>query len=169
MSKPRLTIRSWSHRWSHRWARDTAALVIAFASLSACSNSGTGGALSPAPSATSPNCRRALDAAPLAVLDQPRGNTSAPGTLVWGTRQIVVRCGLAEPAPTTDWCQNVDGIDWVVQGQARTDPIVFISYGRSPALEVRVPASYGSQNASGALVDVQAMAKALPTNGHNCS
>ena len=161
------------HPWtSCRPARRTkvaAALVICLATLSACSNSGTGGALSPAPSATSPTCRRALDAAPHAVLNQPLGTTSTPGTLVWGTRQIVVRCGLVEPAPTTDWCQNVDGIDWVVQGQARTDPIVFISYGRSPALEVRVPASYGSQNASGALVDVKAMAQALPTTGHSCS
>lgn len=68
--------------------------------------------------------------------------------------------------PTTDPCLTVDGVDWVIQDQ--NGPFVFTTFGRSPAVQVRVPTSYGSQNASGALVDLRAVAAALPRTARAC-
>ena len=78
----------------------------------------------------------------------------------------MVRCGLAEPPPTTLSCITVDDVDWVVDPTA--DPITAVTFGRSPALEVRVPASLGTTVVPAALVDLTPMAVALPRTAHAC-
>jgi hypothetical protein len=87
-------------------------------------------------------------------------------TRAWGQPPVVVRCGLSEPPPTTTSCLTVDGIDWVVDPAG--DPITALTYGRSPALQVRVPASLGTDVVPAALVDLTPMAAALPRTAHAC-
>lgn len=77
-----------------------------------------------------------------------------------------MRCGLTEPAPTTRTCLEVNGIDWVIDEGA--DPMTAVSYGRSPAVEVWVPASYGASALPSALVDAAPIARALPTTARVC-
>jgi hypothetical protein len=79
---------------------------------------------------------------------------------------VVLRCGLPEPAPTTRHCLTVDGVDWVVDES--TDPVVFTSYGRSPALEVLVPLRYGRSRLTAAVVDLRPVAAALPRTSRSC-
>jgi Protein of unknown function (DUF3515) len=141
----------------------TAALAVLLASgLAACSR-----APQPAPSGATPACTHALAAAPRTVLGKARTALAVQGALGWGDPQIVLRCGLAALGPTTAQCLEVNGIDWVV-ADPDADPIVFSVYGRSPAVDLSVPAAYGRSTASGALVDVAGVAAALPTTGRTC-
>lgn len=92
--------------------------------------------------------------------------------LSWGAPAVLLRCGLAEPAPTAGRaadrppCLEVDGVDWVLD-DAR-DPMTATSYGRSPAVHLVLPASYGRQSLPAALADVRDVAAALPRTGHAC-
>lgn len=106
--------------------------------------------------------------APDRVLDQPRVAAGEPvaGVVSWGSPAIVLRCGATEVGPTTLPCIAVDGVDWVVDDAG--DPIRFVTYGRSPALEVFVPLEYGRENATGALVDLAGIATDLPAS-RSCS
>jgi Protein of unknown function (DUF3515) len=122
----------------------------------------------PAPDAGDPACARALAAAPPTVLDERRTPLDVRGALAWGDPQIVLRCGLPALGPTTAQCLEVNGVDWVM-ADPDADPVVFTLFGRNPAVDVSVPASYGRSSASAALVDVAAVAQALPTNGRTCS
>jgi len=130
--------------------------------LSACGGTGD----LPVPLADSPACRASLAAAPAAVLDRSAVAVDGAAVRAWGQPPVVVRCGLSEPAPTTTGCLTVDDVDWVVDPS--TDPITAITFGRSPALEVRVPASLGKEVVPAALVDLAPMAVTLPRTAHAC-
>jgi Protein of unknown function (DUF3515) len=121
----------------------------------------------PAPRAGDPACVRALAAAPGSVLGRPRAPLEVPGALAWGDPKIVLRCGLPALGPTTAACLEVNGVDWVIADPS-ADPVVFTLFGRDPALELSVPASYGRSAASEAVVDVAAAARVLPANGRTC-
>ena len=103
---------------------------------------------------------------PDTVLGHGRTPLDIAGAAAWGEPAITLRCGLPEPAPSSDRCLTVADVDWVVDDAG--DPIVFVSYGRSPAAEIRVPTSYGRDSAAAALVDLAAVAKALPQTTHRC-
>ncbi|HVN13670.1 MAG TPA: DUF3515 family protein [Kineosporiaceae bacterium] len=120
-----------------------------------------------APRADDPACTRALAAAPPAVLGRGRTRLDVRGAAAWGDPRIVLRCGLPALAPTTEQCLTVDGVDWVI-ADPDADPVVFTAYGREPTAELSVPTAYGRSAASGALVDVVAVARALPSNGRTC-
>jgi hypothetical protein len=133
--------------------------------LAGCSGASTSG-VTAAPSAGAPACATALAAAPPTVLGQARTPLPVPGTAAWGEPQIVLRCGLREQPPTTKQCVTVDDVDWIVDDSG--DPVVFTAYGRSPTVELRIPLSYGRQNAPSALVGLVPVAGALPTTDHAC-
>jgi Protein of unknown function (DUF3515) len=149
----------------HRAALLTA-LIAGIAGLTAGCAATQSAGISAAPRAADPACATALAAAPATVLGRPRSPLPVRGTVAWGEPAIVVRCGLPEQPPTTRQCLTVDGIDWIIDDSG--DPIVFTAYGRSPAAEVRVPLSYGSQSAPSALVGLAPVAAALPKTGHAC-
>ena len=136
--------------------------VLLAALLAGCST----GAPAAAPSATTAACTAALARLPSRVLDRARSALDVAGAAAWGDPQIVLRCGLPEPGPTSLDCLSVDDVDWVVD--LRADPLVFTTFGRAPAVEVRVPTSYGRQNASAALADLADVARALPKTAHRC-
>ena len=128
--------------------------------------SGTSGAVTAAPRAADPACATALATAPESVLGRPRSPLPVQGAAAWGEPAVVVRCGLPEPAPTTDRCVTVNDVDWIVDD--RGDPLVFTAYGRSPTVEVRIPLSYGREDAPSALVAFAPVATALPRTARAC-
>ncbi len=152
---------------SRRWAASSTALVVGVFLAGAVSLSCSATEqLRPGPSADLDECRTALAQAPATVLDSPRTPLDVPGALSWGSPAVVLRCGLNEIGPTTATCLEVDGVDWVLE--VDSDPMTATSYGRSPAVEVRVPAEYGRDALAVALVDTAPVARALPTTGRAC-
>jgi hypothetical protein len=135
-------------------------------SLAGCSG-GSGAQVTPAPSAVTTACVTALSRAPGTVLGHPRTGLRAAGTAAWGPPDVVLRCGLPALGPTSLPCLSVDGIDWVFDD--RGQDLVFTTFGRAPAVEVRVPGQVGRSNATGALVDVRPVAQALPRNQRRCA
>lgn len=96
----------------------------------------------PGPSATDPACAEVLVA--LRGLDElgdlSRRETTSQSTAAWGEPAVTLRCGVEPPGPSTDPCVDVDGVDWVVTRQAGAEPSsVYTSYGRSPAVQLRLP------------------------------
>lgn len=90
----------------------------------------------------------------------------SPAVRAYGDPAIIARCGVAEPAPSTD-CLSVNDVDWAVT--ILTDGAKFVTYGRFPALEVLVPSS-AAPGSEGSLLPVfTAAAKALPTTGRKCT
>jgi hypothetical protein len=141
-----------------------AAAALALPALAGCS--GRAPEVTPAPSAGSSACTAALRHAPARVLGEERTPLGVTGAAAWGRPAVVLRCGLPEPGPTSLPCLSVNGTDWVVDDSG--DPLVFTTFGRSPAVEVSVPASYGRTDAPAALVDVAAVAAALPRTPRRC-
>jgi hypothetical protein len=94
--------------------------------------------------------------------------TTAPedaSAAAWGSPAIIARCGLVAPAPTTDSCVSVDGVDWVVR--ELSDGSGATTYGREPAVEVLAPSAHGPVTLL--LPAFSAVAKALPETGRHCS
>lgn len=92
----------------------------------------------------------------------------SPAVRAWGDPAIVARCGVATPGPSTDSCISVNGVDWLAT--PLTDGTRFVTYGRSPALEVLIPAASSGSAAEGSLLPVfTAAAQALPETGRHCS
>ncbi len=142
----------------------TVTVTVTVAVVSGCSSSPT---VEAAPQAGSPACTAALAAAPALVLDQARTTISTAGALAWGDPAIVVRCGLEPLGPSTKSCIGVNGIDWVIDDAS--DPVTATSYGRAPAVEVRMPRAVGAVRLPAALVDLAPVATALPTTSRTCT
>jgi hypothetical protein len=119
----------------------------------------------PGPDAATPACTALIARLPHQVLNRTRTKLAVAGAASWGDPAIVLRCGVPATGPTTDPCTEVDGLDWTfsepVENGVHT--LRFLSYGRSPAIEVRVPASIGRQAAPGALVDLTDAVRPIPT------
>lgn len=146
----------------------TGSVLAASVALAGCSAGAppSSARVSAAPGAADPACVTALAAAPATVAGFARTPLPVQGALSWGEPAVVLRCGLPAATPTTDPCLGVDGIDWTVDTSG--DPFVFVSYGRSPAVELRVPSRYGNDSAVAAVTDVGPVAAALPRNGRAC-
>jgi hypothetical protein len=134
--------------------------------VGACSLGGGPAEVGPAPRASDAACARAIAAAPALVGGRARVPLDVPGALAWGEPAIVVRCGLPALAPTPLQCVSADGVDWVVDPDR--DPVIATTYGRDPAVEVRVPVAAGRETVATAVVDLGPVARALPRNGRAC-
>lgn len=140
--------------------------------------------LAPGPNAPDPACAVVIQALPrqLAGLDQIE--TTAQASVAWGSpaAAITLRCGVAEPPPTTERCLNVarsaadPGVDWV--NPESDSPLAppharraggswtFISYGRTPAVEVVIPAEIGLQQPVEVLQDLAGAVGLVPAAAH---
>ncbi|WP_149202746.1 DUF3515 domain-containing protein [Actinotalea subterranea] len=117
-----------------------------------------------APHAAEPLCADVVLALPVDLGDLERLETGSQATVAWGDRAdpVTLRCGVEPPAPTTDHCVTAEderaSVDWVaVPGEADEDgsaPWTFTTYGRSPAVEVQVPASVTSTRSTSFLLDL---------------
>ncbi|WP_243738358.1 DUF3515 family protein [Cellulomonas shaoxiangyii] len=126
-----------------------------------------------APHAADPVCASVVLALPDQLSeDLPRLETDAQATTAWGRPDaaVVLRCGVEPLGPTTDRCQSVTTpngptIDWVVveeSGDWR-----FTTYGRVPAVEVRVPEAV-TEFSTTSFVDLLGPAVALTTQERAC-
>lgn len=121
----------------------------------------------PAQLATDPACAQVL--VELRGADEINGwdrrEVSAQSTAAWGDGDVILRCGLHPLEPTTDPCQTMGGVDWVIrQSEDRT---MFLSYGRAPAVEVSVRGQRPT-NAADVLNTVSPAVATLPSTGRSC-
>lgn len=117
-----------------------------------------------APFAADPLCASVVLALPEDLAGLPRLRTGSQATVAWGdpTDPVVLRCGVPPPGPTSDPCVTAEdgtaSVDWLeVAGEEDPDggrPWRFTTYGRSPAVEVLVPASVTSTRSTSFLLDL---------------
>lgn len=93
-------------------------------------------ALDAAPDAQNALCAEATVRLPPVVIDLGLRETNAQSTGAWGNpAEVLFRCGVEPPGPTTDVCREFEGIDWVVDDSGDVY-VVATTYGRDPAIEV---------------------------------
>lgn len=141
------------------------ALICATALLAGC----TGAAAVPAAQqSTDPACSQALVAVRgLTTLDgRPRREVTSQATAAWGDdASIQFRCGVPALGPSTDRCQNISQVDWVISQRAgRT---IFTAYGHSPTVAVSV-AGLNPAGTDVILDSLAPAARAMPANGRKC-
>ena len=112
----------------------TAAVALSLA-LSGCSPTVS---LEPAADANNPGCAEVIVRLPDVVDGQERRTTNAQSTAAWGNpATIILRCGIEPVEISTLPCVTSSGVDWLVDESAKPS-YRFISYARTPALEVIV-------------------------------
>lgn len=126
-----------------------------------------------APYATDPVCASIVLASPPSLADGlDRVATDAQATTAWGEpgAAVVLRCGVEPLGPTTDRCQSVETpngptIDWVVVED--DGDWTFTTYGRVPALELRVPEEVATTRST-SFVDLLGPAAAMARQERSC-
>ncbi|WP_217183744.1 DUF3515 family protein [Streptomyces sp. AC495_CC817] len=91
--------------------------------------------LEPAADADNPACADVSVLLPDAIGELERVWTDAQATGAWGDPTVVLRCGVPVPAPSTDECTTISGVDWLVLAQEE-DRQRLVTYGRDPAIEI---------------------------------
>jgi hypothetical protein len=138
------------------------ALTLAMATLAVVvAGCGSGDQVTAAPQATAAACTALSARLPATVLDRARGTLNVTGAAAWGDPAIVLRCGVASPGPTTDQCIEADGVDWVFT--ETKEVFRFVSYGRTPGVEVTVPTSIDRTTAPGVLADLADAVRSITT------
>lgn len=95
-------------------------------------------ALEPAADATNPGCAEIMVRLPQTVAGQQIRQTDAQATSAWGSpTAVILTCGVTPPGPTLAHCQNVAGIDWLLDS-SKAPVYVFTTFGRTPATRVVV-------------------------------
>lgn len=142
--------------------------------------------LTPGAQAPDPICARVLQKMPREIQGMKQIPTDAQGTMAYGTSEapITIRCGIAPPPPTTDRCLSVsastskdgekDAIDWInpeagselIPPHAPDSAWTFLSYGRSPAVEVIVPAETGLEQPTAVLLAMASAVKVVEATKH---
>lgn len=116
-----------------RLALVAAVAVGAGALLSGCS---TTVSMTPAAGSNDPLCAEVMVRLPATLSGQARQWTDAQATAAWGApTAILFTCGGAEPGPTTLRCEEVGGVDWVID-ESDAPRFKVTTYGRSPAVEL---------------------------------
>ncbi|GIG55124.1 DUF3515 family protein [Demequina activiva] len=126
----------------------------------------------PAPYAADPDCAEVMLAVPTAVGGLEMRGTTSQATQAWGSEyEIVARCGVEPPGPTTERCVTVEtpaaSVDWLVSETA--DARVAVTFGRSPALELTVPTVRADEAVGDVLAELSPAAARAPSNGLECS
>ena len=118
-----------------------------------------------APHATDPVCAEVVLALPAELATFQQLRTSSQATAAWGdpAAPIVLRCGVEPPGPTTEACVTATddtgtSVDWIAvqgaPGPGAGATWTFTSYGRTPAVEVTVPAAITRTSSTSFLVDL---------------
>lgn len=85
--------------------------------------------------AANPLCAEMMVVLPHEISDQQKRQTNSQATAVWGNpSQLVLRCGVTPPPPSTDPCVTVNGVDWLAKEGKTTWTLT--TYGRVPATEL---------------------------------
>lgn len=108
--------------------------VLALASVTGCASVA---AVDAAPDAANPACAQMMVALPDTIGDAQRRPTTSQATSAWGDpSQVVLRCGVEVPTPTSDPCVSVNDVDWVAHEDEKSKIWTLTTYGRTPATEV---------------------------------
>jgi hypothetical protein len=94
-----------------------------------------------APFAADPACAQVLASLDGAdeLAGRHRHEVTAQSAAAWGDPPVVLRCGVEPPGPTTESCLEVAGVDWIGPADPSTADARYVTYGRTPAVEVVVP------------------------------
>ena len=142
-----------------RTARLCGGAVLGSVLISGCAGSSTP-EVTAAPSAGDAGCTALLPRLPATLLGRGRTTATVAGSATWGDPAIVLRCGVTPPGPSADACVEVDDTDWLFTEDQTT--LRFTTYGRTPAVELAVPAgSVDRTQASGALAELAAAVRPL--------
>ncbi len=140
--------------------------LLALAGCSSSSDAGTG-KLTAGPNASDAACTTLLDHLPKTVLSKARNTAQEPqGIATWGDPAISMTCGAAATGPTPDKAFAVNNVCWVITDDTKS--YTFLTYGRTPAVQVRVPSSVERSQATGALVDLDKAVSALKQTQNRC-
>lgn len=109
--------------------------------------------------AADPVCGQVIAALPAELNGAGQSPTTAQSAVAWGTTSpIVLRCGVEPPPPSDERCIAVTSpvgveVDWLApEGDSSLIPAhaqldsgawTFITYGRTPAIELVIPAESG--------------------------
>lgn len=131
-------------------------------------------AMSPAPDASDAKCASVTAALPDSVADKKRDRTKAQATGAWGNPVAVqLRCGVTPLGPTTQPCVTISSgghtIDWVLTNDPADKVHTYVSYGRTPAVEVTIQNGAGGVSDATALPDLAAAVATIPPSKvHKC-
>jgi hypothetical protein len=141
-----------------------AVAVVAIGLLSGCSPTV---ALSPAANATNARCASVSVLLPNTVSTLVQRQTDAQGTGAWGTpADILLYCGAPVPDPTSSLpCVTVDGIDWL-RNDKDAPVYVFTTYGRNPAVTVKINSKNVKADGNQALSDLAIAVASIPSKHH---
>lgn len=114
--------------------------------------------------AANPACAPMMVALPDKLGDAGLRKTNSQATAAWGDpSQVILRCGVNVPGPTTDRCVTVNDVDWVIR---EGDPAwTLTTYGREPATEVLFDPN--TISSATVLADLSAAAAKIPAT-RNC-
>lgn len=152
-----------SRRRSTRRGIGLVGLVLTAGVLASCSDAVR---VAPLPGADTPQCEAASAAWPADLQGLERRATATQSVTVaaWGDPAVIARCGGTPPGPSENPCIEVDGVDWLAL--PLEDGMQFVTFGRSPAIEVLIPQAYGSSAALGGFTEA---VDALDDTGSSCS
>ncbi len=106
-----------------------------------------------------PACAPMMVALPDTLAGAKRRTTTSQATAAWGEpSQVVLRCGVEVPGPTTDKCVGVNGVDWIIKEGEPNWTIT--TYGRVPAAELTIDPN--SISSSSVLAGLSSAADKLP-------
>lgn len=125
-------VRSGSNTAKRRIAIAVAGATASIAVLTGCSPIAN---VQAADDAGNPVCAEMMVLLPPEIADQQKRQTNSQATAVWGNpSQLVLRCGVTPPPPSTDPCVTVNGVDWLAsEGEENW---TLTTYGRIPATEL---------------------------------
>ncbi|WP_203579678.1 DUF3515 family protein [Microbacterium hibisci] len=108
-------------------------VAVAAAGLTGCSQTVD---LDPAPEANAALCAEVTSNLPGSVSGQPRRWTDAQATGAWGEpSKVLLTCGVEPPGPTTLRCEEVAGVDWIID-DSDAPRFRVTTFGRTPAVEI---------------------------------
>lgn len=131
-SQPLFSVDPVSVPAKHRFPAAIAGTVVCLAVLTGCSSIAN---VQAADDAGNPLCAEMMVLLPSEIADQQKRQTNSQATAVWGDpSQLVLRCGVTPPPPSTDPCVTVNGVDWLAKQGDKSWTLT--TYGRTPATEL---------------------------------
>jgi len=142
-----------------------AAVLLSAATAAALSGCAPTIDLAPAAHAGDPRCADVTVRLPDTVAGLAKRETNAQATGAWGDpAAVLLRCGVADPGPTTLPCVTALGIDWVVDASDQK-AISYTTFGRDPAIQVVV--NHKAVSDSTVLADLKPAVTVIPQK-HKC-
>ena len=126
------SVKSGSVPAKRRFPAALAGAMVGVAVLTGCSSIAN---VQAADDAGNPLCAEMMVLLPSEIADQQKRQTNSQATAVWGEpSQLVLRCGVTPPPPSTDPCVTVNGVDWLAKEGEKSWTLT--TYGRTPATEL---------------------------------